>query len=38
VCVEALVEPAAAGKVVEVIAKQSAPARSLAELFKSVRV
>ena len=33
----ALVEPAAAGKVVEIIAKQSAPARPLAELFESVK-
>ncbi|KAL4425039.1 hypothetical protein ABPG77_001817 [Micractinium sp. CCAP 211/92] len=35
-CVAALVEPAAAGKVVEVIAQKDAPARPLAELFASV--
>ncbi len=35
-CVAALVEPAAAGKVVEVIAQKDAPSRPLAELFASV--
>ncbi|WIA31244.1 hypothetical protein OEZ86_001242 [Tetradesmus obliquus] len=36
VCVEALVCPAAADKVVEVIAEESAPERSLQQLFESV--
>uniref|UniRef100_A0A383VB59 NAD(P)-binding domain-containing protein n=1 Tax=Tetradesmus obliquus TaxID=3088 RepID=A0A383VB59_TETOB len=36
VCVEALVCPAAADKVVEVIAVESAPERSLQQLFESV--
>lgn len=36
VCVAALVEPDASGKVVEVVAERSAPARPLAELFASV--
>ena len=36
VCVAALVEPSAANKVVEVIAEQGAPAKSLAELFAGV--
>jgi hypothetical protein len=35
-CVEALVEPAASNKVVEVIAKQELPNRPFAELFASV--
>lgn len=36
VCVEALVCPAAADKVVEVIAEKDAPARDLADLFAAV--
>ena len=35
-CVAAIVEPAASGKVVEVIAKQGAPESSFAELYQSV--
>lgn len=35
-CVAALVEPSAAGKVVELIAEKDAPARPLSELFASV--
>ena len=36
VCVAALVEPAAANKVVEVIAESGAPARTMLELFTAV--
>lgn len=36
VCVAALVEPAASGKVVEIIAEQDAPNRPVSELFASV--
>ncbi|KAI7842437.1 hypothetical protein COHA_004076 [Chlorella ohadii] len=36
VCVAALVEPSASGKVVEIIAEENAPARPLTELFASV--
>jgi len=36
VCIASLVEPAAANKIVEVVAKEDAPATSLQELFESV--
>lgn len=36
VCVEALVNPAAADKVVEIIAEQEAPAYTLSQLFENV--
>lgn len=35
-CVAALVEPAASGKVVEIVAKQDAPALGYTQLFASV--
>jgi hypothetical protein len=37
-CVEALVQPAAANKVVEAIAEVDMPPRDAAELFSSVRI
>ena len=36
ICIKALVDPAASGKVVEVICEKDAPQRSLTELFNSV--
>ena len=38
VCVEALVEPAANNKVVEVVARDTAPLRTYQTLFSSVSV
>ncbi|MCX7596963.1 MAG: SDR family NAD(P)-dependent oxidoreductase, partial [Fischerella sp.] len=36
VCVEALFEPAAQNKIVEIVAKPDAPAKNFSELFASV--
>ena len=38
VCVEALVEPAASNKVVEIVARENAPLRTYQDLFSSVSV
>lgn len=38
VCIEALVEPAASNKVVEIIAEPNAPAKTISELFASVKL
>jgi len=36
VCVEALVSPAAADKVVEIVAEKTAPVRTIEQLFEGV--
>ena len=38
VCVEALVDPSASNKVVEVIAQENAPIRPMSDLFASIAV
>ena len=38
VCVDALVEPSASNKVVEIAAQENAPFRTMNELFSSVTV